>query len=122
MQRTGHDDGINVVHVEQAAVIVKGLNARNLAFRLVAAAAVNIGHGHEFHAVNPANLPQQIVAAIPHADHADADAVVRPQHGRRRIRQNRGCTQGRLLQKSAPPLVKFGLLSHVSPFCGLTAR
>ena len=77
MQRAGHNDRIYVLHVEQAAVIVEGLDAGHFALRLIAAAAVDIGHSHHFSVMNGANLVQQIVAAVAHTDHAHADAVIR---------------------------------------------
>ncbi len=104
VQRAGHDDAVDIFHVEQAAVIVESLNAGHSALRLVAAAAVDVGHRHQFDAMQRENLPQQIVAAIAHADHAHANAVVRAQHVRSWIRQH-GCgSQRGLLQKSAPAL------------------
>ena len=57
-QRAGHDDGVDVFHVEQAAMIVESLNAGDFTLRLVAAAAVDVRHGHDFDAVNGADLSQ----------------------------------------------------------------
>src|SRR5260370_35717046 len=83
MQWAGYDHSVDVLHVEQAAVIVEGLNAGHFALRLVAAAAVDVRHCHDLHAVDRTNLPQQITPAIAPANHAEADAVVRSQHGGR---------------------------------------
>ncbi len=115
VQGTGHDDGVYIFHVEQPAVIVKGLNARDLAFRLVAAAAIHVCHRHKFDAMDSANLPQQIIAAVAHADHADADAIIRPQHRRGWIRQHRSCSHRGLLQKRASGLIRHSHLSLLSP-------
>ena len=117
VQRAGHDDSVDVFHVEQAAVIVESLDTRDFILRLIAAAAIDIGHGHEFHAVNRANLPQQVVAAIAHADHAHADAVVRAQHLGSWIRQHGGRSQRGLLQKSTPALLELDLLGHNFSSC-----
>ena len=58
VQGAGHDDGVDIFHVEQAAIVVEGLNVGNLAFRLVAAAAVDVGHGYEFDVGDGTNLTQ----------------------------------------------------------------
>ena len=110
VQRAGHDDGVDIFHVEQPAMIVECLNAGNFALRLVAAAAVDVGHGHEFHTLHRTNLAQQIVAAIADADHADANAVVRAQHGGSWIRQDSGRSQRSLFHKSAPGLIVHRIL------------
>src|SRR5258708_32293441 len=95
-------------------MIVKSLNTGDLFFRLIAAAAVDVGHGHEIDARDRANLPEQIVAAIAHADHAHPDAVVCAQHGGSWIRQHGSRSHRGLLQKSAPALVKRKDVGHSS--------
>ena len=80
VQRTGNDDPVDIFHIEQAAVIVESLDAGHPALGLVPAPAVNVGHGHQFDVRHVENLPQKVVAAITDADHADAYAVIRPQH------------------------------------------
>src|SRR6266567_5386071 len=97
MQWAGYDHSVNVLHVEQAAVIVEGLNAGQFVLRLVAAATVDVGHGHDFHVVDRTNLPQQVISAIAHTNHADPDAVVRSQHGGGWICQHCGCSHRGLL-------------------------
>ena len=61
-------------------MIVGRLNARDSVFRLIATAAVDVRHRHYLDAVHGKNLPQQIISAIAHANHANANAVVRSQH------------------------------------------
>ena len=46
VQRTGHDDAIDVFHVEQAPVVVQSLYVRDLTLGLVAATAVHVSHDH----------------------------------------------------------------------------
>lgn len=115
VERTGHDDGVDILHVEQAAVIVEGLDARHFALRLITAAAVDVGHGHQFSAVNGANLVQQIVAAVAHSDHPHTNAVVRTQNCRSRIREHGGGPHRGLLQKSASGVIEANVISHVFP-------
>jgi hypothetical protein len=92
VQRAGDDYSVYIFHVEQTAVIVEGLNAGHFAFRLVTATAVDVGHGYEFNSVDTSHLPQQVVAAIAHANHSHAHAIVRAEHGRSWIRQHGGCS------------------------------
>jgi hypothetical protein len=104
VQRAGHNYSVNIFHIEQPPVIVKRLNAGDAALGLIAAPAINISHGNNFNVMHAENLPQQIIAAITHANHADANAVICPEHSRTRIRQH--CrSDRRLLQKCTSRLI-----------------
>jgi hypothetical protein len=103
-----------ILHVEQAAVIVESLNAGHSAFRLIAAAAVDVRHRDKFDSPQRQHLPQQIVAAIAYANHADADAVVRAQDGGCWIGQHCCGAECGLLQEISAGRCKFNFV-HVSP-------
>src|SRR4051794_40494150 len=102
VQRTGYNDAVNVFHVEQAAMIIECLNARHLALGLVAATAVDVGHGHQLHIRHVTNLSQQVVAPVSYSDHAHPYPVIGPQHCGRGIGQHRRRADCRLLQKNTP--------------------
>ena len=47
VQRAGHNDGIEILHVEQSPMIVKRANTRDHLACFIAASTVNIGDGYE---------------------------------------------------------------------------
>ena len=84
VQWAGDENAVNVLHVQQAAMVVERLNLRRQLFRFFAAAGVNIRDRHELHVRNSQHLVQKFLAASAHADHPHANTIVRAERSRSR--------------------------------------
>src|SRR5437763_13852956 len=91
MERTGHNHAINVVQLQQASMIIQGLNAWRHLLRLVAAACVHIGDGYELGTGHFKNLLQQLLTTASDANHSYAHPVIRAKHSRAGVGKKSGC-------------------------------
>src|SRR5713101_9369799 len=95
VERAGNDDAVQVFHLEQAAVVVEGLDARRHLPGLIPSAAVHVSNGHQLGVWEREQLFQQILPAGADANHADPDAIICAKYARRGSkeggRSNRGC-------------------------------
>ena len=109
VQRAGDNDAVDILHIENSAIIIEGLNAGHFTLGLVAATAVHICHRYKFDAWTERICP------------ANRSRDRRPQscrRGRGRLRPApwkldmpaRRLFPCRLFQKSAS-----GLIGHGSP-------
>ena len=111
MQKDGccHDHPVDIFHGEQPPVIVEGLNAGSHLFRLIAAAAVDVGDGNQLRIGKLQHLLEQILSASADPNHAEAHTIIGSQHAGGRIRQKRCCSHGSLFHKPTT-----GVLPHVT--------
>ena len=77
----GDEDRIDRLVVQEAAVIVVGLDRRGHGLGLVQAPRVNIGHGNRLGAGAAQRDLEDRLAAAAGADQAEAEPVIGPQHG-----------------------------------------
>ena len=82
VQRARYDDRVDVFHVEQPPVIVKGLNAGRHLLGFVPASRVNVGDGDELSARNSEHLFEQFLSASTHTNHPHAHAIIGADHSR----------------------------------------
>src|SRR5258708_4819131 len=111
VQRRGSDDAIEVLHSEQAAMVVQRLNARSQLLRLIVAARINIRDGDQLSVGNGEHLLEQVLAPAADADHSNPDAVIRSQNFRwRGGEEGRSSNRRALLDKFAS-----GFACHIIP-------
>ena len=101
VQRTGNDYSVDVLLIQQAAMVVVGLDLGDDGFRFSEATRVDVGHRHHIHVRHGDNLFEQLRATAAHANHANAYTVVGPEHARWIHHQCSG-THGCLLYEVAP--------------------
>jgi len=96
MQWTGDYDCIDVLLIQQLAVVIEDLDVGSMSLGLRSAPAVSVGDGYKFRIGNGENLFQQFGSATAHADHTDPHTVVRAQHTRGWIHHECSSTDRRL--------------------------
>src|SRR5439155_16413810 len=87
------------------AMIVEGRNVRHLLFHFSKSAAVNVRHSHYLNVRNRHDFFQQVLAAVAHADHANAHSVISAEHTRGRVRKKYGRSSRSLLQEFTSSIV-----------------
>src|SRR6266851_1899940 len=105
VQWASHDDSVEVFHVEQAPMIIKCLNAGRHLLSFVVPPGVDVGDGHQLGVAHRHDFVKQILPAVSHAYHPDADTIICAEYPRSRIRQKSCCTQGCLLEKITSAVV-----------------
>ena len=80
VQRTSYDHTINLLLVEQTAVVIVGLDVRNHGFRFGEAARIDVGHCDQVDIRYGDNLFQQLAAPPADTNHADSYTVVGAEH------------------------------------------
>jgi hypothetical protein len=78
--RRGDNHGVDALVFQQAAIIVVGGRARDDVVRVIQALAVHVGESGYLNLWAGQRLMNQLRAALPDADDAQAHAVVRAQH------------------------------------------
>src|SRR5262249_61570619 len=76
MERTSHDHSINVLQIEQAAMVVERLDSLHHLAGLIAATSVDIGDGRELSIGNSDKLLQKFLAPPAATDHAYKHTIV----------------------------------------------
>ena len=80
MKRAGYDHTVKIFHVEQAPVIIEGLNAGRHLPGLVSPPRVDVGDSDQLRIRNRQNLLEQILTAAADSNHPNAHTIVRAQH------------------------------------------
>ncbi len=105
MERSRDNHAINIFHIQQPPMIIQSLNSGSQLPGLVMTPRVDVGDGHQLGIRQFQNLLQQLLPTPTNTNHADTNAVVRSQHARRWIGQQRRRGQSRLLHKLTPAVV-----------------
>ena len=91
VQRAGHDDRVQILHVKQTTMVVKRRNSGGHFLGLIMATTVDVCDRDQLSIRNRHNFLEQILSAISHPNHANPQPVVSTKDASRWIgEQGRG--------------------------------
>ncbi len=115
VQGTGDQHGIDVLHIEEAAMVVVRLQAGHDASGFVIPALIDVGDSHHLYVRNCYNPSEQFLPATADADHAHANTIIRAQH-LGRVHQHRSGAQSQPTHEFPSPDCLVAHLASKSSF------
>jgi hypothetical protein len=102
VERAGHDHGINILEIEQAAVIVKRLYSWGHLPGFVAPPRISVSDGHQLGIGKWKHLLEKFLSPSANTDHAYTDPVIGAERPRGWLDEYCCRSYGCLLDKIAP--------------------